>query len=55
MIMFYINVKKKQNDFDLLGVQILMRTFNFRDKSQTNVGGIPTETFIAQQPKAIES
>ena len=55
MIMFFINVKKIQNDFDLIGVQILMRTFNFRDKSQTKVGGIPTETFIAQQPKAIES
>ena len=32
-----------------------MRTFNIREKSQNNGGGIPTEMFIAQQPKAIES
>ena len=29
--------------------------FKIREKSQKNGGGIPTETFIAQQPKAIES
>ena len=44
-----------QKEFDFLGVQILMRTFNIRDKSQNIGGGIPTEMFIAQQPKAIES
>ena len=32
-----------------------MRTFSIREKSQNNVGGIPAEMFIAQQPKAIES
>ena len=32
-----------------------MRTFNIREKSQNNGGGIPTEMLIAQQPKAIES
>ena len=31
-----------------------MRVFNIREKSQNNGGGIPTEMFIAQQPKAIE-
>ena len=44
-----------QKEFDFLGVQILMRTFNIREKSQNNGGGIPTELFIAQRPKAIES
>ena len=44
-----------QKEFDFLGVQILMRTFNIREKSQNIGGGIPTETFISQQPKAIES
>ena len=44
-----------QKEFDFLGVQILMRTFNIRDKSQIIGGGIHTEMFIAQQPKAIES
>ena len=44
-----------QTYFDFLGVQILMRTLKIREKSQDNGGGIPTETFIAQQPKAIES
>ena len=32
-----------------------MRTFNIREKSQNNGGGIPTEMLVAQQPKAIES
>ena len=32
-----------------------MRTFNIREKSQNNGGGLPTKMFIAQQPKAIES
>ena len=32
-----------------------MRTFSIREKSQSNGGGIPTEMFISQQPKAIES
>ena len=41
-----------QKEFDFLGVQILMRTFNIRDKSQNIGGGIPTEMFIAQQPKS---
>ena len=31
-----------------------MKVFNIREKSQNNGGGIPTEMFIAQQPKAIE-
>ena len=44
-----------QKEFDFLGVQILMRTFNITDKSQNIGGGIPTDLFITQQPKAIES
>ena len=44
-----------KKEFDFLGVQILIRTFNIREKSQNIGGGIPTEMFIAQQPKAIES
>ena len=32
-----------------------MKTFNIREKSKNNGGGIPTEMLIAQQPKAIES
>ena len=46
---------KTQKECYFLGVQILMRTFNIREKSQNNGGGIPTEMLIAQQPKAIES
>ena len=53
MIMVYNNVMQKE--FDFLGVQILMRTFNIREKAQNNGGGIPIEVFIAQQPKATES
>ena len=52
MIMVY---NKTQKECDFLGVQILMRTFNIREKSQNNGGGIPTEMLIAQQSKAIES
>ena len=44
-----------QKEFDFLGVQILKRTFNIREKSQNIGWGIPTEMFIAQQPIAIES
>ena len=36
-------------------VQILMRTFSIREKSHNNGRGISADTFIAQQPKAIES
>ena len=32
-----------------------MRTLNIRYSSQKNRGGIPTETYISQQPKDIES
>ena len=56
MIMVYNNmIRYRKNECDFLGVQILMRTFNIRDKSQNNGGGIPTKMLIAQQPKAIES
>ena len=44
---------KKKSDF--LDVQILIRTFNRREKSQNIGGGIPTDMFISWQPKAIES
>ena len=32
-----------------------MKSYNIREKITVNEGGIPTETFISQQPKAIES
>ena len=44
-----------QKEFNFLSVQIFIRTFNIREISQNKGGGIPTETFIAQQPKVIES
>ena len=44
-----------QKESDFLDVQILIRTFNRREKSQNNGGGIPTDMFISQQPKAIAS
>ena len=34
---------------------LLVPFYNSRGKSQNNGGGIPTDTFIAQQLKAIES
>ena len=54
IIMFYNNVIRYRKNTTSL-VHILMRTFNSREKSQNNGGGIPTDTFIAQQPKALES
>ena len=32
-----------------------MTSYNIREKAQQMQGGIPTEMFISQQPKAIES
>ena len=57
VIMFYNHVIriKIQKESDFLDVQILIRTFNRRDKSQNNGGGIPTDMIISGQPKAIES
>ena len=55
MIMFYNHVIRYRKNPDFLGIQILMRTFNSREKSQNKGGGIPTDMFIAQQLKAIES
>ena len=46
---------KIQKESDFLDVQILIRTFNRREKSQNIGGGIPTDMFISWQPKAIES
>ena len=39
VIMFY----KIQKESDFLDVQILIRTFNRREKSHNNGGGIPTD------------
>ena len=55
VIMFYNHVIKIPKESDFLDVQILIRTFNRREKSQNIGGGIPTDMFISWQPKAIES
>ena len=54
VIMFY-NQDKIQKESAFLDVQILIRTFNRKEKSQNNGGGIPTDMFISRLPKAIKS
>ena len=44
-----------QKEFDFLGVQILMRTFNIRDKSQNIGGGIPTEISNHREQKLVSN
>ena len=50
MIMFYNPVIRYRKN-----PTFLVFNFNSREKSQNNGEGIPTDMFIAQQPKAIES
>ena len=42
-----------QKEFDFLGVQILMRTSNIREKSQNNGGGIPIENVYSSATKSL--
>ena len=55
VIMFYNHVIRYRKNLTFLMFKILIRTFNRREKSQNNGGGIPTDMFISRLPKAIKS